>query len=117
MEDQSVEVVGEVSQREFGLSPGNTDGADEQAIAVFLMREDMLDAGANRGLCRIGARHVLGHQPALGFAAMDAAVEHVGLEPCLVLAAAISAVGPHIAGGVGGVDHPPQLPSAARQSG
>jgi hypothetical protein len=34
---------------------------------------------------------------------------HVGLEPRLVLAAAIGAVGPDIAGGVGGVDQPAQL--------
>jgi hypothetical protein len=48
MEDQAVEVAGEVGEREFGLSPGNADGADEQAIAVLLMRKDMFDAGADR---------------------------------------------------------------------
>jgi hypothetical protein len=48
VEDQTVEVVGEVGQREFGLRAGNADGADEQAIAVLLMREDMLDAGPDR---------------------------------------------------------------------
>ena len=34
--------------KEFGLRSGQADCADEQAIAVFLMREDMLDAGADR---------------------------------------------------------------------
>ena len=113
VEDQAVEVVGQIGERELCLRPGNTDGADEEAIAVFLVREDILDAGADRGLYGVGARHLLGHQPALRLAAMDAAVEHVGLEPCLVLAAAIGAVCPDIAGCVGGVDHPPQLPSVA----
>ena len=45
MEDQTVKVVGQVGQREFGLRTGDADGADEQAVAVFLMREDMLDSG------------------------------------------------------------------------
>ena len=35
MEDQAVEVKGQIGEREFGLRPGNADGADEQAIAVF----------------------------------------------------------------------------------
>ena len=48
MEDQSVEVVGEVGQREFGQRAGDTDGADEQAIAVLLMRKDVLDPGPDR---------------------------------------------------------------------
>ena len=48
VEDHAVEVVGEVGQREFGLRTGNADGAYEEAIAVFLMREDMLDAGPDR---------------------------------------------------------------------
>lgn len=50
----------------------NADGVDEEAIALSLMREDMLGAGADLCLYRIGAHHVLGHRPALGFAVMDA---------------------------------------------
>lgn len=50
MENQTVEVICQIDQREFGLRTGNADGADEQAIAVFLMREDMLDAGADLAL-------------------------------------------------------------------
>jgi putative restriction endonuclease len=48
VEDQTVEVVGEVGQREFGLRAGDADGADEEPVAVFLMREDMFDPGADR---------------------------------------------------------------------
>jgi hypothetical protein len=43
-EDQAVEVVSEVGQREFGPRAGNVDGADEEAIAVLLM----LDSGTDR---------------------------------------------------------------------
>lgn len=45
VEDQSVEVIGEVGEREFGLRTCNADSADEQAIATLLMGKDMLDPG------------------------------------------------------------------------
>ena len=35
MEDQTVEVVSQISERELGLRMGNADGADQEAIAVF----------------------------------------------------------------------------------
>lgn len=73
------------------------------------MRADMLDVSADRRLCRIGARDVLGHWLARGLAAVNAALENVGLRPCLALAAAIGAVSPDISGSIGGIDHPPQL--------
>lgn len=47
VEDQTVKVLGQVREREFGLRAGNADGADEQAIAVLLVREDVLDPGAD----------------------------------------------------------------------
>lgn len=40
---------------------------------------------------------------------MGAALEHVGLQPCLVFAASVGAFSIDIASGVGGVDHPAQL--------
>ena len=39
MEDEAVEVVGQVGQRQFRLGPGDADGADEQPEAVLLMGE------------------------------------------------------------------------------
>ena len=48
MENQAIKVVGEVGQREFCLRTGQADSADEQALAVLLMREDMLDPGPDR---------------------------------------------------------------------
>ena len=47
MEDQAVEVAGEVGQCQFGLGARQPDRADEQPEAVFLMRGDVLDAGAD----------------------------------------------------------------------
>lgn len=47
MEEQAVEVIGQIGEREFGLRSGKTDGADEQAIAAFLMGEDMFHLGAH----------------------------------------------------------------------
>lgn len=43
MEDQPVEIVGEVGERQFRFGSRQTDGANEQAEPVLLMGEDMLD--------------------------------------------------------------------------
>ena len=47
MEDQAVHVVCEISKRQFSFGPLDTNGANEQTKAVFLMGEDMLDPGAD----------------------------------------------------------------------
>ena len=47
MEDQTIHVVGEVGERQFGLRAGDPYRADEQAETVLLMGEHMLDAGAD----------------------------------------------------------------------
>lgn len=70
MEDQPVEVVGDVRQDQFCLGAGNADRADEQPEPVLLMREDMLDRGADGGLCRVRSRDVLRHRLARRLAAM-----------------------------------------------
>ena len=48
VEDEAVHVVGDVGQRQFRLRACDANGADEQAETVLLMREDMLDGGAER---------------------------------------------------------------------
>ncbi|KXV79585.1 hypothetical protein AD953_01685, partial [Acetobacter malorum] len=48
MEDQPIEVVGQVAKGQFRLSAGEADGADEQVEPVFLMREDMLNMRTDR---------------------------------------------------------------------
>ena len=47
MEDQAILVVGEIGERQFRLGTRQADRADEEAKAVLLMREDMLDPGAD----------------------------------------------------------------------
>ena len=42
MEDQAVEVVGEVREDEFGFGAGQTDCSDEQTEAVFLVCEGVV---------------------------------------------------------------------------
>ena len=58
MEDQAVEVVGDVGEREFRLGACQADGADEKAEPVLLMSKDMLDCSADGGLLRVGPCHV-----------------------------------------------------------
>ena len=64
MEDQAVQIVGQIGQRDLGLGALDTDGADEQAHLVFLLSEQMLDAGTNLGFDPVGLRGPLGHEPA-----------------------------------------------------
>lgn len=59
MEDQPIEVVGQVAKGQFRLSAGEADGADEQVEPVFLMREDMLNMRTDRGFGGIGPRGYL----------------------------------------------------------
>ena len=54
MEDQTLKVVGEIGQPDLRLGPLQADGADEQAHAVLLVSEDMLDGCADRRLSGIG---------------------------------------------------------------
>ena len=84
MEDQAVEVVGDVGQHQFRFRPHESDGADEQAEAVLLVGKDMLHMGTDRGLGGVGARDVLRHWLACRFAAVDAACHHVVGQPLLV---------------------------------
>ena len=59
MEDQPVEVVGQIGEPQFRLGAAKADGADEQAEAVLLVCKDMLNTSTSGGLPRIGARHGL----------------------------------------------------------
>ena len=54
VEDQPIEVVGQVAKGQFRLSAGEADGADEQVEPVLLMREDMLNMRTDRGFGGIG---------------------------------------------------------------
>ena len=84
MEDQAVEVVGEVGECQFGFGAGQPDGADEQAEAVFLMGEDVLDPGADGGFLEVGGAGAFRHWFAVRLAAVNAADEVVLRQPFLV---------------------------------
>ena len=43
VEDQAVEIVGQIGKRQFRLGARQADRADEKPEAIFLVREDMLD--------------------------------------------------------------------------
>ena len=62
MEDQPSEVVREVGQGHLRLSPRQSDRTDEEAVSALLLREDMLDRAAYRGLARVGPRHRRRHR-------------------------------------------------------
>ena len=47
VEYQTVHVVGQIDQRDFGLGTLDADGADEQAHLGLLLREDTLDAAVD----------------------------------------------------------------------
>lgn len=115
VEDQAIEVPGEIGECEFGLPTMDAVGADVESKAVLLVGQDMFNPGADRGLCRIRARDVHRHRLALGLAAMDAAFEYIALQQCLILGATMGVVSPDISSGVACVDYAPQLgPIAVR---
>jgi hypothetical protein len=48
VEDQSVEVLGQIAKGELRFGTGQPDGANEQPELALLVREDMLDMGPDR---------------------------------------------------------------------
>lgn len=111
MENQPVEIVGHIGQRQFGLRPRQPDRPDEQAVAVLLVCEDMLGGGSNRRLLCIGLCGGRGHRLARRLAPMNAARQHVPCKPGLVLLRTIGAIGPDIRRRVVPVDDMLQLPA------
>lgn len=89
MEDQPVEIIGEIGEREFRFGPRQADGANEQAEPVFLMSEDVFDRRPDRGLAGIGPRDMLRHRPPRRLAAMDAADQYLRSEPLLICLRAV----------------------------
>lgn len=47
MEDQSVDIVGEVGERDLRFGADDADGADEQSHLILLPGEHMLDTGTD----------------------------------------------------------------------
>ena len=84
VEDQPVEVVGQVAKGQLRFGTGQPDRADEQPEPVFLMGEDMFDMSPDRGFGGIGPRGCFRHRLAHGFAPMNAGREHLIRQPLLV---------------------------------
>ena len=108
VEDQAVEVVGQVAKGQFRLSAGQADGADEQVEPVLLMREDMFDMSPDRGFGGIGPRGCPRHRLAHGFAAMNAGREHLIRQPLLVAPGSIGTVSPYLGTGIVRADDLPE---------
>ena len=100
MEDEAVDVVGEVGERDLRLGARDADGADEQRHLVLLPGEHVLDAGTHGGSGSVGTRGARRHGLASGLLSMDAADPAYRLEPPLVGSTAIGGVGPGVGGGV-----------------
>ncbi len=60
MEDQAVEIVGQIGQGQFRLGPGDANGADEQAEPVLLMGEHMLDLARIEDLAALARAVAMG---------------------------------------------------------
>jgi hypothetical protein len=69
----SFHIVGHVGERDDGLGSGDIESADEQAYALLLLGENMLDMGADFRFPSVGSLHGLGHRPAWRFPLMGAA--------------------------------------------
>ena len=55
MPDEAGEIVDQVGHADFRSGAGNADRADEQTHPGFLLREDVLDEGADLGTAAVGA--------------------------------------------------------------
>ena len=108
VEDQPVEVVGQVAKGQLRFGPGQADGADEQPEPVLLMGEDMFDMSPDRGFGNVGPRGRLRHRFALGFAPMDAGREHLIRQPLLVAPGSIGTVSPYLGTGIVRADNLPE---------
>lgn len=95
----------QVGERDLCFGAGQADGADEQAHDRLLMREHMLDPGADLGSGSVAAPNILGHRAALGLAAMDTADPALGLQPAFVALAPIGRISPDIRGCIVVGDH------------
>ena len=76
MEDEPVEIVGDIGQDEFRFGPCDTDGADEQAEPVLLVGEDVFDMGTDRRFRGIRPRDILRHRLPRRLAPVNAADQH-----------------------------------------
>ena len=111
VEDQAVDIVDEVGERDLRFGARDADGADKQPHLILLTGEHVLDAGANGRAFGIGTGRTSGHRLAPGLLAVDAADPVHRLQPRLVGMAAVGGVRPYIGGGVVAGDDVAQHPT------
>ena len=93
--EESLHVVREVGETYLGLSAGDANRAHEQAHAVLLVTEDVLNLGADLGFGGVGFAHSLGHGFSLGLLAVDLGDEATFLQEGLVPLRAVARIRPH----------------------
>lgn len=108
MEDQAVEVVGQIRQCHFLLRSRQSDGPDEQTKALLLVGKDVLNPSADGRLLRIRPTRRLSHGLAARFLAVDLATQHTVRQHGLIGLRTIGTVCPNITAGVVGCDQPSQ---------
>lgn len=84
MEDQPVEVIGQVAKGQFRFGACQADGSDEQPESVLLMGKDVFDMSADRRLGSVGPGGCFRHGLAHGFTPMNSGREHAVRQPLLV---------------------------------
>ena len=100
MEDEAVDIVDEVGERDLRFGARDADGADEQPHLILLTGEHVLDARAHGRSFGIRPGRTPGHRLTFGLFAMDPADPVRRLQPRLVGLAPIGGVGPDVRGGV-----------------
>lgn len=60
-EEEAAHVVDDIGQANPHGGPGDTDSSDEQSRLRFLIGKDMLDAGSDHRLPRVGPLDMPGH--------------------------------------------------------
>ena len=100
MEDQAVDIVDEVGERDLRFGACDADRADEQPHLILLTGEHVLDASTNGRAFGIGTGRTSGHGLAPWLLAMDPADPVHRFQPCLVGLTAVGGIRPDVRGGV-----------------
>src|SRR6476469_971143 len=87
--------------QEVYFSPGDADGADEQIHPVLLLRENMLNLGADFRFRVVGAPDRAGHGASLWLFAMDMADEAVLSHELFVGRRSVGGIRPYAARRIG----------------
>ena len=100
VEDQAVDIVDEVGERDLRFGACDADRADEQPHLILLTGEHVLDASTNGRAFGIGTGRTSGHGLAPWLLAMDPADPVHRFQPCLVGLTAVGGIRPDVRGGV-----------------